>query len=58
MHKDPDSNSIEDPMSITGLETFSLSYKVCSFLGLSAPTCVYPDSNYFVRRDTISDCYI
>ncbi|XP_020876265.1 gamma-tubulin complex component 2 isoform X1 [Arabidopsis lyrata subsp. lyrata] len=28
MHKDPDSNSIEDPMSITGLETFSLSYKV------------------------------
>ncbi|VYS67119.1 unnamed protein product [Arabidopsis thaliana] len=28
MHKDTDSNSIEDPMSITGLETFSLSYKV------------------------------
>uniref|UniRef100_A0A1J3CUD5 Gamma-tubulin complex component n=1 Tax=Noccaea caerulescens TaxID=107243 RepID=A0A1J3CUD5_NOCCA len=28
MHKDPDSNSIEDPVSITGLETFSLSYKV------------------------------
>uniref|UniRef100_M4CQB7 Gamma-tubulin complex component n=1 Tax=Brassica campestris TaxID=3711 RepID=M4CQB7_BRACM len=28
MHKDLDSNSIEDPVSITGLETFSLSYKV------------------------------
>ncbi|KAF3544683.1 hypothetical protein DY000_02000723 [Brassica cretica] len=28
MHKDSDSNSIEDPVSITGLETFSLSYKV------------------------------
>ncbi|KAG2300300.1 hypothetical protein Bca52824_036772 [Brassica carinata] len=28
MQKDPDSNSIEDPVSITGLETFSLSYKV------------------------------
>ncbi|KAH0888393.1 hypothetical protein HID58_050822, partial [Brassica napus] len=27
MHKDSDSNSIEDPVSITGLETFSLSYK-------------------------------
>ncbi|CAH8381024.1 unnamed protein product [Eruca vesicaria subsp. sativa] len=26
--KDSDSNSIEDPVSITGLETFSLSYKV------------------------------
>ncbi|XP_019090549.1 PREDICTED: gamma-tubulin complex component 2 isoform X1 [Camelina sativa] len=28
MHKDSDSNNIEDPVSITGLETFSLSYKV------------------------------
>ncbi|CDY38427.1 BnaA10g17310D [Brassica napus] len=28
MDKDPDSNSVEDPVSITGLETFSLSYKV------------------------------
>nr|VDD19173.1 unnamed protein product [Brassica rapa] len=28
MQKDTDSNSIEDPVSITGLETFSLSYKV------------------------------
>ncbi|KAH0907193.1 hypothetical protein HID58_039020 [Brassica napus] len=27
MQKDTDSNSIEDPVSITGLETFSLSYK-------------------------------
>ncbi|CAF2343748.1 unnamed protein product [Brassica napus] len=27
MDKDPDSNSVEDPVSITGLETFSLSYK-------------------------------
>ncbi|KAF2570060.1 hypothetical protein F2Q70_00005981 [Brassica cretica] len=28
MQKDLDSNSIEDPVSITGLETFSLGYKV------------------------------
>ncbi|WZZ22174.1 hypothetical protein YC2023_123561 [Brassica napus] len=28
MQKDTDSNSIEDPVSITGLETFSLSYKI------------------------------
>ena len=36
MQKDLNSNSIEDPVSITGLETFSLGYKVCSFLALSA----------------------
>ncbi|KAH0860631.1 hypothetical protein HID58_088892, partial [Brassica napus] len=39
MQKDLDSNSIEDPVSITGLETFSLGYKVCSFLALSASSC-------------------
>lgn len=25
----PDDNDLEEPVSITGLETFSLNYKVC-----------------------------
>ncbi|KAK4348003.1 hypothetical protein RND71_034342 [Anisodus tanguticus] len=30
----PDSNDLEEPLSITGLETFSLNYKVCILMSL------------------------
>lgn len=30
----PDSNDLEEPLSITGLETFSLNYKVCLLISL------------------------
>lgn len=35
-----ETNDLEEPVSITGLETFTLGYKVCSFLGPISSFCL------------------